>query len=139
MRCASALAFSCFLSVSLWAGPQSPSLIDSFPVAPESSWQQLDQLLTELSTEAASLADDSAALKASLRQASDQLTMLSQALVGSQTAVSELSASLRLSESSLQAFAELQRKEALTRDLELWCWRGAAGAFAVFTVLALLL
>lgn len=104
-----ALALVLFSALS-WAQADSSSTTDSPPMASNfdslqqsNSWDQLDQLLTQLEQTLNDSAANSAKLRVSLKTARTQLIALSQALEASTTQINALRSSLAKSDLSLQA------------------------------------
>ena len=147
MKCAFALALLCFLSgFSLAQASPLPST-DSSPAVsapslsdPAPTWEQLDEIWTQLEQSGQTSSTDSAQLRTALELARRQLTTLSSQLADSQTQARALSSSLEQVGQSLQASERsLKAAQALAnrQGLELWIWRGATAAAVVVVALAL--
>ena len=116
---------SASLSAQEPSGSDTPPQPEATQPATSPSWEQLDQLLNELSQEATNLSADSERLKSLLDEARTELIRLSGKLDESRTQASELSDSLKKSVESL-ASSEQSLKEAWRQSrVELWVWRGA--------------
>ncbi len=146
MKCGFALVLLCSVLASSWAWPEPSSPTGSPPVvsapslgAPEPTWEQLDEIWTQLEQSGQTSSTDSAQLRTALELARQQLTTLSLQLADSLTRVSALSSSLEQAGQSLQT-SERSLKEVQARanrqGLELWIWRGATAAAVVFAVFA---
>lgn len=107
-----------------------PSLAESPPGDTSASWETLDSLLTELSSEATTLADDSERLRTLLAESRTELTRLSEMLVESRTEVEELSRLLKLSDESLGSLERLHRRT-------IWALWGSIASAAIFALAAI--
>lgn len=134
-----ALCLSLCSSVWLSALPESSSSTDSPPAAsaptlqpPNATWDQLDEIWTQLEQSGQSSSIDSAQLRTALDQARQQLTQLSSQLADSRTQASALSSSLAQADLSLQASGQsLKAAQALASrqrlDAALWRFGSLSG------------
>lgn len=130
MRCATLFVVLCLcFSFSLSAqasgpeasGPSTPAA--ALPTLSE-TLGKLDALLSELSSEAGALSEDSERLKILLGQAQLELKTLSGRLDESRMQAAELSSSLKLSGESLATFAGSLSRWEKDHKVELWVTRG---------------
>jgi septal ring factor EnvC (AmiA/AmiB activator) len=149
MRCALAVCLAFCFSALFWAQGEplpstgSPQAV-SAPASPGPSptWEQLDEIWTELEQSGQTSSSDSERLRTALELARQQLTTLSSQLADSQTQVSALSSLLEQVALSLQASERsLREAQALAsrQDLELWILRGATAGALALAIVALVL
>lgn len=109
---------------------------DSSSPQPAPTWDQLDEIWTQLEQSGQTSSTDLATLKQALKQARQLSTVLSEQLQASTTKASELSSSLERASSSLQASVKslasarvLERRHSL--NLSLWRLLGLSGGLGV--------